>query len=409
MDWTTLAWAPYAGPLSDALAPHLDLLRSALEEGASAHALAPVTVQALEVASTEHEPEGTAGAGGADAAGTADAAPEAATSAAKPGAGAAGSSAEPAAGWQLGDVRFLPLRSFELLGTARRGTWVALDPEGPAELAGNPVDAAQLGAALVGALDEALEATAGAGLGLASEDVPAPEVGSQLLLVRLTLASGETAPCRLVFAVAAEAEAEMAAHMTALAALSAAPAAPATDATSASATAPAPVPATAPAPVSTSTPAPAGAPQATGVPARAPAPSPAPASAATGASPIASTAAPAGSTNPDGSAASVRPMSFDQLSPRPVTQPAASIDLLLGVDLEVTVEIGRTRLPIREILGLAPGSIVELDKLAGEQVDVLVNGHAIAQGEVVVVDENFGVRIMSIVSRHGRISSAGAA
>ena len=78
----------------------------------------------------------------------------------------------------------------------------------------------------------------------------------------------------------------------------------------------------------------------------------------------------------------------------------------MGVSLQVTVEIGRTRLPIRDVLALTPGSIVELDKLAGEKVDVLVNGHQIASGEVVVVDENFGVRITDVVSRQRRVMSS---
>jgi len=73
------------------------------------------------------------------------------------------------------------------------------------------------------------------------------------------------------------------------------------------------------------------------------------------------------------------------------------------VPLQVTVELGRARRLVRDILSLGVGSIVELDKLAGEPVDVLVNGKLIARGEVVVVDENFGVRITEIVSRAERV------
>jgi len=76
-----------------------------------------------------------------------------------------------------------------------------------------------------------------------------------------------------------------------------------------------------------------------------------------------------------------------------------NINLIMDVPLQVTVELGRTRKLIRDILELVPGSIVELDKLAGEPVDVLVNGKLIAKGEVVVIDENFGVRITEIVSQ----------
>jgi len=64
----------------------------------------------------------------------------------------------------------------------------------------------------------------------------------------------------------------------------------------------------------------------------------------------------------------------------------------------VTVELGKTRKNISEILGITPGSVIELDKMAGEPVDVLVNGKLIAKGEVVVIDENFGVRISEVMS-----------
>lgn len=71
---------------------------------------------------------------------------------------------------------------------------------------------------------------------------------------------------------------------------------------------------------------------------------------------------------------------------------------LRDVDMEVTVELGRTRLPIRELLGLQPGMVVEVDRVAGGPIDVLVNGRLIARGEVVVIDDEFGVRITDIVA-----------
>jgi flagellar motor switch protein FliN/FliY len=107
---------------------------------------------------------------------------------------------------------------------------------------------------------------------------------------------------------------------------------------------------------------------------------------------------------PAGYPSNVRPLTFEDLSAGTTTGPGGSMELLYGVNLEVTVEIGRTRLPIREVLALTPGSIVELDKLAGEKVDVLVNGHLIATGEVVVVDENFGVRITDVSARARRLA-----
>lgn len=81
------------------------------------------------------------------------------------------------------------------------------------------------------------------------------------------------------------------------------------------------------------------------------------------------------------------------------------IDMLLDVDLQVSVELGRTRLQIRDILQLGPGSIVELDKQAGEPVDILVNDKPIAKGEVIIIDENFGVRLTSISSVADRIKN----
>ena len=74
------------------------------------------------------------------------------------------------------------------------------------------------------------------------------------------------------------------------------------------------------------------------------------------------------------------------------------IELLHGVDMEVTVEIGRARMTVRELLDLSPGAVLELDRAAGSPADLLVNGRLIARGEVVVVDEDFGLRITEIVT-----------
>lgn len=83
--------------------------------------------------------------------------------------------------------------------------------------------------------------------------------------------------------------------------------------------------------------------------------------------------------------------------------PAQDIDLVLDIPVLMTVELGRTKLPIRHILQLAQGSVVELDGLAGEPMDVLVNGCLIAQGEVVVVNEKFGIRLTDIITPSERI------
>ena len=74
-----------------------------------------------------------------------------------------------------------------------------------------------------------------------------------------------------------------------------------------------------------------------------------------------------------------------------------NIGLIMDVPLEVTVELGRTTKVISEILDFAPGTIIELDKIAGEPVDVLVNGKFVAKGEVVVIEESFGVRVTEII------------
>ncbi|ENH98229.1 flagellar motor switch protein [Gracilibacillus halophilus YIM-C55.5] len=80
-----------------------------------------------------------------------------------------------------------------------------------------------------------------------------------------------------------------------------------------------------------------------------------------------------------------------------------NLDLLMDIPLQVTVELGRTKRTVKDILELTSGSIVELDKLAGEPVDILVNQKLIAKGEVVVIDENFGVRVTDIVSKEDRL------
>ncbi len=97
---------------------------------------------------------------------------------------------------------------------------------------------------------------------------------------------------------------------------------------------------------------------------------------------------------------------FQQLSPsRDSSGTTNNIDMLLDVKMPVAIELGRTEMPISELLSLGPGSVVELNKLAGEPVDLLVNNRVIARGEVVVVDENFGVRITLLLSPEERLKS----
>ena len=100
----------------------------------------------------------------------------------------------------------------------------------------------------------------------------------------------------------------------------------------------------------------------------------------------------------------VQPVQFANLQGAGAAGEQGNIGLLMDVYMELTVELGRTRKLIREILGIGEGTIIELDKLAGEPVDILVNHKLIAKGEVVVIDENFGVRVTEIVSPMQRMS-----
>jgi flagellar motor switch protein FliN/FliY len=108
---------------------------------------------------------------------------------------------------------------------------------------------------------------------------------------------------------------------------------------------------------------------------------------------------PAAAATPAADAAT-RPAVFDRLTTAPGngTQGNNDIGLVFDIPVQLTVELGRTRLPIRDVLQLAQGAVVELDGLAGEPLDVFVNGCLIAQGEVVVVNERFGIRLTDIVT-----------
>ncbi|GIJ69854.1 flagellar motor switch protein FliN [Virgisporangium ochraceum] len=94
------------------------------------------------------------------------------------------------------------------------------------------------------------------------------------------------------------------------------------------------------------------------------------------------------------------PAGFAPLTPGPRGAPVVrgGLELLHDVEMEVTAELGRTRMSVRDLLSLAPGAVIELDRLAGGPADLLVNGRLIARGEVVVIDENFGIRITEIVA-----------
>ena len=150
-------------------------------------------------------------------------------------------------------------------------------------------------------------------------------------------------------------------------------------------------------------PAPAPAPQAAPPPPPPPASAPAPQAAAPPPPPMAAAPPPMyGQQARVSEGIPVQAAQFTPLATAPVQVNEANIGLILDVSLQVTVELGRTKKSIKEILELTNGSIVELDKLAGEPVDIHVNGKFLAKGEVVVIDENFGVRITDIVSPEER-------
>jgi flagellar motor switch protein FliN/FliY len=88
---------------------------------------------------------------------------------------------------------------------------------------------------------------------------------------------------------------------------------------------------------------------------------------------------------------------IDTSGPAPINVARRGIEMLHGVDMELTVELGRTRMAVRDLLALSPGDVLELDRAAGSPADLLVNGRLIARGEVVVVDEDFGLRITQIL------------
>lgn len=112
-----------------------------------------------------------------------------------------------------------------------------------------------------------------------------------------------------------------------------------------------------------------------------------------------------GNQHPGGAQPTVQPAVFSTFEQYPLQETETkNLNMLLDIPLSVTVELGRTKRSVKEILELSPGSIIELDKLAGEPVDILVNNRLIAKGEVVVIDENFGVRVTDIISQSDRLN-----
>ena len=110
------------------------------------------------------------------------------------------------------------------------------------------------------------------------------------------------------------------------------------------------------------------------------------------------------SGNPNAGAAGYERAQFNDLGPdSPNGATDVTLDLILDVKVMVSLEVGRTRISVRELLALRQGSILELDRLAGDPLDVLVNGVRVARGEVVVINEKFGIRLIEVVSPAERL------
>lgn len=106
-----------------------------------------------------------------------------------------------------------------------------------------------------------------------------------------------------------------------------------------------------------------------------------------------------------GAEANVEPASFDELvaDSTGITEEDVNLNVIMDIPVDLSMEIGRTKISIRNLLQLNQGSIVELDRLAGEPLDVMVNGTLIAHGEVVVVNERFGIRLTDVISPAERV------
>ncbi|KJK20542.1 flagellar motor switch protein FliN [Burkholderiaceae bacterium 16] len=123
----------------------------------------------------------------------------------------------------------------------------------------------------------------------------------------------------------------------------------------------------------------------------------------TSAEDLAAAAAPAQAVATPATATPAASKVFQPLAKEPPSTFHNDIEMILDIPVQLTVELGRTKVPIKTLLQLAQGSVVELDGLAGEPMDVLVNGYLIAQGEVVVVNDKFGIRLTDIITPSERI------
>ncbi len=110
--------------------------------------------------------------------------------------------------------------------------------------------------------------------------------------------------------------------------------------------------------------------------------------------------------DPDTSEILATPLELDVLEPEIEPTPGENLELLMDVQLPVSVELGRSRMQVKEVLEIQRGSVITLDKMAGEPSNLLVNGKVLATGEIVVIDDNFGIRITKLVGRMDRLETA---
>lgn len=101
--------------------------------------------------------------------------------------------------------------------------------------------------------------------------------------------------------------------------------------------------------------------------------------------------------------AAAQPVTFKEIKPGTGAIPPSNLEMVMDIPVQMTVELGRTKIQIRNLLQLTQGSVVELERMAGEPMDVLVNGCLVAQGEVVVVNEKFGIRLTDVIAPEERL------
>ena len=108
-------------------------------------------------------------------------------------------------------------------------------------------------------------------------------------------------------------------------------------------------------------------------------------------------------STPDQSAATAQPHVFQKFGNENITPSQNDLEMILDIPVQLTVELGRTKMPIKNLLQLAQGSVVELASMAGEPLDVMINGFLIAQGEVVVVNDKLGIRLTDVITPSERL------